>query len=48
VISRRRWEDNIKTDLKEILRESLDWIQLAQDSVKCLSLVNTIMNLPLL
>jgi hypothetical protein len=28
---RLRWEDNIKTDLKEIGYESLDWIRLAED-----------------
>jgi hypothetical protein len=25
---RRRWEKNIKIDLKEILRENMDWIHL--------------------
>jgi hypothetical protein len=28
---RRRWEDGIKMDLREIGRGSVDWIQLAQD-----------------
>jgi hypothetical protein len=28
---RRRWEDNIKVNLKEIGREGVDWIHLAQD-----------------
>jgi hypothetical protein len=29
--SRRRWEDNIKTDLGEIGFGYVDWIHLAQD-----------------
>jgi hypothetical protein len=28
---RRRWEDNIKMDLRETEREDGDWIHLAQD-----------------
>jgi hypothetical protein len=28
---RRRWENNIKTDLREIGWEGVDWIHLAQD-----------------
>jgi hypothetical protein len=28
---RRRWEDNIRMDLREIGREGVDWIHLAQD-----------------
>jgi hypothetical protein len=28
---RCRWEDNIKIDLKEVGREGLDWIDMAQD-----------------
>jgi hypothetical protein len=28
---RRRWEDGIRMDLREIGCESIDWIQLAQD-----------------
>jgi hypothetical protein len=27
---RRKWEDNIKTDLKDIKRDYLDWICLTQ------------------
>jgi hypothetical protein len=27
----RRWEENIKIDLKEIVFEDVDWINLAQD-----------------
>ena len=28
---RRRWEDNIKMDLREVGREPRDWIALAED-----------------
>jgi hypothetical protein len=31
--NRRRWEDNIKTDLKETKSERVEWIQLAQGVV---------------
>jgi hypothetical protein len=41
---RRRWEDGIRMDLKEIGWGRVDWIQLAQDMV----LVNTVMNLRVL
>jgi hypothetical protein len=39
--SRRRWEDNIRTDLREIGWESVDWIHLAQDNYQWRALVNT-------
>jgi hypothetical protein len=29
--TRRRWEDNIKMDLKEIVWENVDWIHLAEN-----------------
>jgi hypothetical protein len=28
---RRRWEDNIRTDLMEVRWEGVDWMNLAQD-----------------
>jgi hypothetical protein len=31
---RRRWEDNIKMDLREIGIDGANWIQLAQDMVQ--------------
>jgi len=31
---RRRWEDNIKMDLREVGCEGMDWIELAQDRDK--------------
>jgi hypothetical protein len=30
----RRWEDNIRMDLREIVSEGVDWIHLAQDRDK--------------
>jgi hypothetical protein len=42
---RRRWEDNIKMDLKEIGIDMANWIQLAQDRVRWLAFVNTVMKL---
>jgi hypothetical protein len=42
---RRRWEDNIKMDLREIGRGGIDWIDLAQDRDLWWALVNTVMNL---
>jgi hypothetical protein len=42
---RRRWEDNIKMDLREVGWEGTDWIDLAQDRDRWRSLVYTVMNL---
>jgi hypothetical protein len=42
---RRRWEDNIKMDLREIGIDGVNWIQLAQDRVLWRACVNTVMNL---
>jgi len=42
---RRRWEDNIKMDLREIGIDGANWIQLAQDSVQWRIFVNMVMNL---
>jgi hypothetical protein len=42
---RRRWEDNIKMDLREIGWGGKDWIDLAQDRDQWRALVNTVMNL---
>jgi len=41
---RRKWDDNIKVDLKEIGREGLNRIDLAQDVDKSRAVVNAIMN----
>jgi hypothetical protein len=37
---RRRWEDNIKMDLQDVGRESVDWIDMAQDRDRWRALVN--------
>jgi hypothetical protein len=42
---RRRWEDNIKMDLREIGFGDVDWIHLAQDRDRWRTLVNTVMSL---
>ena len=42
---KHRWEDNIKTDLQEVLCGDMDWIELAQDMDKWRALVNAVMNL---
>jgi hypothetical protein len=45
---RRRWEDGIRMNLREIGWGSVDWIQLAQDRDRWRALVNTVMNLRVL
>jgi hypothetical protein len=42
---RRRWEDGIRMDLREIDWGSVEWIQLAQNRDWCRALVYTMMNL---
>jgi hypothetical protein len=44
-IPRRRWEDNIKMDLREIGWGRMDWIDLAQDRDQWRARLNTAMNL---
>ena len=41
---RRRWEDNIKTDLQEVGCGGVDGIDLPQDRDRWRKLVNAIMN----
>jgi hypothetical protein len=43
--SRRRWEDNIKLDLREIGIDGANWIRLDQNRVQGRTFVNTVMNL---
>jgi hypothetical protein len=42
---RRRWEDTIKKDLREIGIDEVNWTQLAQDRVQWRAFVDTVMNL---
>jgi hypothetical protein len=42
---RRRWEDNIKMDLRHIGIAGPKWIQLAQDRVQRRAFVKTVVNL---
>jgi hypothetical protein len=42
---RRKWEDNIKLDIREIGIDVANWIRLAQDRVQWRACVNTVMNL---
>jgi hypothetical protein len=42
---RRRWEDNIKVDLREIEIDGANWIRLAQDRFQRRAFVNMVMNL---
>jgi len=41
---RRRWEDNIKVDLQEVVCGGLDSIMLAQDRDRWWALVKAVMN----
>jgi len=42
---RRRWEDNIMMDLREIGIDGENWIRLAQGRVRWRAFVSTVMNL---
>ena len=42
---RRRWVDNIRMDLQDVVRGYMDWIGLAQDRDRWRTLVSTVMNL---
>jgi hypothetical protein len=41
--SRRRWEDNIRMDLRVMGWGGTDWIDLAQDRVQWRALLNMVM-----
>jgi hypothetical protein len=45
---RRRWEDGIRMDLREIGWGSVDWIQLTQGRERWRTPVNMVMNLRVL
>jgi hypothetical protein len=42
---RRRWEDNIRMDHREIGWEGVGWMHLAEDRDQWQALVNMVMNL---
>jgi hypothetical protein len=42
---RRRWVDNIRTDLREVGWGNVDWIGLAKDRNRWKALVNSVLNL---
>jgi hypothetical protein len=44
-VTRVRWEDNIKMDLREVGCGGADWVDLAQDRDRWRALVYTEMNL---
>ena len=37
-----KWNENIKTDLQEVVYVGMDWIELAQDRDRCWALVNAV------
>ena len=41
---RRRWEDNIKMDFREVGRSCVDWMELAQDRNRWRVFLSTVMN----
>jgi hypothetical protein len=45
---KRRWEDGIRMDVRDIDWGSVDWMQLAQDRDRWRAIVNTVMNLRVL
>ena len=44
----RRWEDNIKMDLKEIGVDVMNWMELTQDRDHWRALVNELVNIPIM
>jgi hypothetical protein len=44
-VGRRRWEGNIKMDVREVGWDGVDWIDVARDKVHWRALVNTLMKL---
>jgi hypothetical protein len=45
---RRRWEDGIRMDLREIGLGGVDWIRLSQDRDRWRAVVSAVMNLQVL
>jgi hypothetical protein len=46
--SRRRWEDGIRMDLREMGWGCVEWIQLAENRDRSWTVVNAVMNLQVL
>jgi hypothetical protein len=42
---RRKWEDNIEMDVQEVGWGGMDWIDMAQDRDRWLTVVSAVMNL---
>jgi hypothetical protein len=42
---RHRWEDNIRMDIREIVWEGVELMDMAQDRNQCRAVVNKVMNL---
>jgi hypothetical protein len=42
---KRRWEDNIRLDLREIEWGGVEWLHLGEDNDRWRTVVNTVMNL---
>jgi hypothetical protein len=42
---RRKWEDNIKMYLQEVVWKDMDWIDMAQDRDRWRALVSAVMNI---
>jgi hypothetical protein len=45
---RRRWEDGIRMDLREIVLRDVDWIRLSQERDRWRAVVSAVMNLRVL
>ena len=45
---RHRWEDNIKTNLKEIEWKGVDWVHMTEDTGQVWSYMTMVMNLRVL
>jgi hypothetical protein len=43
--TKRKWDDNIKLDLRDIGIDGANWIRLTENSVQWLVFVYTVMNL---
>jgi len=48
VRSRSRKKDNVRMNLREIGRESVDWMHLAQDRDQWCAVINTVMDIRVL